>query len=509
MVALYLFRKKRWLNSAAEPAAVQQNVLSRLLDRAGDTWFGRQHGFRSIRTHADFAKAVPIRTYTDFQDLVGRMKQGEPDVTWPGRTLYFARTSGTTAGEKQIPVSRQMIRNYWRANMALFALCDLWERHLFHEMLGGRLLLLGSSTSFKSDGRAIVGDMTAILSRSMPSINRMWVEPGRRLTRIEDWEPRVEAIARQAAWQDIRFLAGAPTWSRVLLEHICLARGIDAIGGISRIWPNLRVYAHWGMPFEPHRPSLARYFADERLPHCMEAYAASEAFIAVQARPDQEGLAMFLNNGVFFEFVPLEEWGRPDARRLTIDEVELDVPYCMVLSTCSGLWAYDLGDMVRFVQLRPPCVVFAGRHMQCINGFDERVIGEEIARAIAVASAQTQAVVNDFTVAPRFAGGDHTSGAHQYAVEFGRPPGAGLVAFAQAIDAEMRRLNKDYAIARGGLLCLGPPEVIPLPPGTFYQWMKRRGQLGGQHKVPICANDRRYIEDLLAVSPAMTEPRTR
>ena len=500
-MAAYLGRVDRWLARAAgDPEGMQKRVFENLLGRAKGTWFAREHSFASIRTYGDFARAVPIRDYVAGLDMIRRIEEGERDVCWPGRVEDFAQTSGTTAGDKHIPVTADMMRSNRRAALGIFAFYRRWDRDNIRRLLEGRLLFLGGSTALtRTASGARIGDLSGIATRSILWPLSRHYEPGKELALLDSWEEKVQAVAARTANRDIRFVTGMPSWVKILFDRATALRGVEAAGGISRVWPDLRLFVHGGVNFAPYRSSFQSYFLPEHPLDFLEVFPASEGFIAIQAEKENPGMELLTDNGLFYEFVPLSEWGAPGARRLTIGQGELGVPYSLVLSTNAGLWAYDLGDVVRFVGLRPPRIVFAGRNKHFINAYGENLIGENVSAAVAAAAAATGAEVEEFTVAPKYAAPGETAGTHEWVVEFGREPAAGVPAFAAAIDAELQRLVNDYAVKRKGGLGMRPPVVTPVPRGTFYNWMKARGKLGGQHKAPLCANDRRYVDELLDV----------
>ncbi len=501
-LSLYLRRIDRRLRRAAEaPDAAQQHVFEELLARGRNTWFGRQHGFASIRSHDDFVKAVPIRDYVSQLDMFDRILAGERDVSWPGKVRFFAQTSGTTAGDKHIPVTREMMRSNSRAALGIFAYYSRRHGASPARLFSGKLLFLGGSTVLtRTESGAMIGDLSGIATRSIFWPVTRHYEPGKELALLDSWEQKVEQVAQRVATRDIRFVTGMPSWVRILFERVCAIRGVEPACGISRVWPDMKLFVHGGVNFAPYRQGFRSYFSPEHPLEFLEVYPASEGFIAIQADGGEAAMEMLTDNGLFYEFVPLSEWGKEDAPRLTIGQVALDVPYSLVLSTCAGLWAYDIGDVVRFVSLKPPRIVFAGRNRHFINAFGENIIGEQVSAAVAAAAEAGVAEVAEFTAAPIYPGEGRKAGAHQYVVEFDRPPQAGIEAFAAAIDAELLRLNNDYSVKRAGGLGMTAVEVAEVPKGTFYAWMKQRGKLGGQNKVPICANDRRYVEDLLTVA---------
>ena len=501
-LSFFVRRIDRRIRRVAErQTAAQDEVFQWLVSRGRDTWFGREHGFASIRTHAEFVKAVPIRDFVAQLDMFRRIEAGEADVSWPGRVRYFAQTSGTTAGDKYIPVTREMMRSNSRAALRIFAYYSRWPAADAGGLFSGKLLFLGGSTALtRTESGALIGDLSGIATRSIFWPITRYYEPGTKLALLGAWEEKVQRVAERVARRDVRFVTGMPSWVKILFERICRIRGVDRAGGMSRVWPNMQLFVHGGVNFAPFRQSFREFFAPEHTLEFLEVYPASEGFVAIQAQGNDPGMEMLTDNGLFYEFVPLSEWGRPDAPRLTIDQVDLDVPYSLVLSTCAGLWAYDLGDVVRFTSLRPARIVFAGRNKHFINAFGENIIGEQVSAALAAAADAGNAEVAEFTAAPLYPDHQRRCGAHQYVVEFNRPPQGGLEAFAADIDKELLRLNHDYSVKRAGDLGMTGVEVTEVPKGTFYEWMKSRGKLGGQHKVPVCANDRRHVDELLAVA---------
>jgi hypothetical protein len=501
--ALALYLKSRvdpWLRQTAMAAGrVQRRLLRRFLARAEGTHFGRRHGFASIRNHADYAKAVPIADYPSRQDLYDRVLHGEPDVLWPGRVRLFARTSGTTAGSKYIPVTPGLKRNQVGAGLAMMAFAERFQAGLVRHIFGGKLMVFG--------GRNLHPTGTGAMERAIGDIAIRWVpwpftrhlEPGA-LNAIEDFSEKVERVARHIVGRDIRFIGHLPTWTMCLLDRVCQVAGVEPDGGITRVWPNLRLVMYGGMNLEPYRAAFERYYQPGRRPHFQQLYPCTEGFIAAQSDPHDPGMELLADNEVVFEFVGLEEWGKPDARRLLADQVEPNIPYGLVLTTSAGLWAYDVGDIVRFTSVRPPRIVFAGRHQHFMNAFGEHVIGEEVAQAVGAAARETGAAAVEFTASPIYPDGRaRPVGAHEFLVEFEREPAGGLAAFADAVDRALLALNLNWTMKRMGNHRITPPEVVAVPRGTFYEWMKRRGKLGEQNKVPVCANDRRYVDEILAL----------
>ena len=496
----YIGRYVRWLDrAAADPAGCQQRILGRILRRARRTAFGREHGFASIRTHADFVKAVPIADYAARADLYDRIFEGEPDVCWPGKPRYIALTSGTTARQKHIPVSAEMKQSQINSAGAIMAQVARAEPGLVNHIFSGKIYFFGGDPLKPTPGGARMGGLTDISVTWVPWYIRGWYVPGREPHPVLDYEWQCERLCRRLVRADLRLFGDMPSWGKRVFDRVCQLAGVAAEGGLSRVWPCFDLCVHGGMNFEPFRPVLRSYFHPEHRVRFLEVYLSSEGFIAVQPGFEPCGMELLVDNGIFFEFVPLEAWDSPDPPRLMVHEVEVGKPYCLVMSTSAGLWAYDLGDVVRFTSVNPPRVLFAGRHQQFMNAFGEHMIGEEVARAVAAACQATGAQVEAYTAAPVYPANGRALGGHQYIIEFLKPPAGDLAPFGDAIEQALYALNLNYAMKRRDAHIMAPAAIVPVPRGTFYAWMKKRGRLGGQNKVPTCANDRRYADDLLAL----------
>ncbi len=489
------FREARLARVHRDPMEVQRRTLHRLIRRAADTAFGRQFDFRSIRSVEDYQRRVPIHDYAAMRPWWQRNFDGETDVTWPGLPPWFAQTSGTTGGEKYVPVTRALLRSHAKASADILVLYRRRGMDRIRRVFGGRFLCLGGSTTLDVRGAVRVGDASGIAAgRIRWPLTRRY-SPGRDLASIVDWEERIRRIAERVARQNVTFLAGIPSWIQVLLDHTLRA---SASAGtpptLARLWPHLTLFVHGGVFFEPYRPIFAECFRGLDV-DCLDVYSASEGSIAVQSDPTDASLLLVLDHGIFYEFVPLDAWGSPDPPRLTVADVREGVPYVVLLTTCAGLWSYDLGDVVRFTSRRPLRLRITGRHRLHMNAFGENIIGEFVEAAVVHACERTGARVREYTAAPRFPDAAHPRPAHEYVIEFALPP-ADLDGFRRALDEELCRQSNDYAAKRRGDLAMTCVEVTPVPAGTFYTWMKLRGMLGDQHKVPRCANHREIVEAL-------------
>jgi GH3 auxin-responsive promoter len=475
-----------------DPLPAQERGLLGLVGRARDTAWGRQHGFREIRGIADYQRRVPVTTYLDVRPLVERAIGGERNVLWPGRPAEYCKTSGTTAGDKYIPVTREAFQAHRQGGVD--ALLLAYRRVGRAGALDGPLLFLGGSTGTEPLGRhAEVGDLSGLAARRLPAWIRHRYAPGPEIAALPDWERRLAATARLARHQDLRLISGMPSWMLVLFERI-RALADDPELALGRLWPRLAVFIHGGVRMDPYRSVFEG--AVGRPIHYLEVYPASEGFVAIQVGAADPGLTLMLDYGIFYEFVPVASLRAGAPRRLTIAEVRVGEPYVILLTTPAGLWSYVLGDTVRFVSLDPPQLMITGRTGHFVNAFGENVIVEEVERAAAAACARTQAELVEFTVAPVYPRGPVQPARHEWAVEFRTRP-ASLDGFARAIDDTLQGLNTDYRTKRAGNVGMAPPCVTAVPPGTFHRWLAARDQLGDQHKVPRASNQRDVIEAVL------------
>ena len=496
LLRLYARRRLRAL-TGQRPAAVQEAMLLRLVRRAEGTRFGRDHGFARILCVRDFQERVPLRRYEDFWAEYWR--DAFPvltDVSWPGTIPAFAATSGTTTGAtKHIPVSRPMLRANTRAAF------DLLAHHVAarpdSRVMGGRNFMLGGSTDLTELAPGVhAGDLSGIMARAIPPWVRRRTFPPPDLALIADWERKVDLLAHRSLEAEVRTIGGTTSWLLLFFDRLAelFPSRPPSLAGF---YPGLDLVVHGGVAFEPYRARFEHWLAGSRA-ELREVYPASEGFLALADRGPGDGLRLLLDNGLFFEFVPLEELSAAEPRRFWAATVETGVNYAVVLSSCAGVWAYVLGDTVRFVGLDPPRVLVTGRTSYTLSAFGEHLIGEEIDRAVTDAAAAIGADVADYSVGPVFPDAPGARGGHVYVVEFaaGIPEPAALAAFARAVDARLSALNADYDAHRAGGFGMDAPRVEPAPPGTFAAWMRARGKLGGQNKVPRILNDRGLLASL-------------
>ncbi|MBL9097735.1 MAG: GH3 auxin-responsive promoter family protein [Alphaproteobacteria bacterium] len=494
--ALKLFARRRRAHLARlDNVAAQERQLAKLVAKAKGTKFGRDHGFDRIKTVADFQAAVPLRRYDDFWKAY--WKPAFPvieNVTWPGRVPYFAVTSGTTAGaSKYIPVTADMNRSNTLAGL------DLLTHHVTarpkSRVFGGKSFMLGGSTDLVREANGVFsGDLSGIAIKRLPWWARQFAFPPIELALITDWEEKVRRLATLSVESDIRVITGTPSWLLILFDRQQANAGRPV--SARELYPNLEMLVHGGVNFKPYRARFEQFLAGGA--ELREVYPASEGFIALQDERPEDGLRLLTDTGLFFEFVPVEELDSPNPTRHWIGNAEAGVNYTIVLSTCSGCWGYVIGDTVRFVSLNPPRLLITGRTSYSLSAFGEHLIGEEIEDAVAAAAAAGGLTVTDFSVGAVYPKAAGELGGHLYIVEFeALPSSAAGAAFAKAIDETLKARNDDYRAHRSDGFGMHAPDVRAVPPGTFARWMKSRGRMGGQNKVPRIINDQQLFHDLV------------
>ena len=486
-----------------EPLAVQAGQLRYLLGRAQTTETGQTYGFRPDLSPTEFARRVPVQAYEAVYPQLERVLKGEADVLWPGRPQWFAKSSGTTnARSKYIPVTPESLRdcNYRGGKDLLTLFSSLYpHQRIFH----GQGLSLGGAhgpNPWRPDEPASrCGDVSAVIVQNLPGWAQFIRSPPVELALLADWDEKIERLARHTARENITSLAGVPTWTIVLIRRILALTGARYI---REVWPNLELFAHGAVAFVPYRDLFRELIPSDqsdggRAPmRYLEIYNASEGFFGLQDQADSEDLLLLLDYGTYYEFLPLDQLGAAAQQAVPLEGVEAGKAYALVISTSAGLWRYLVGDTVRFTSVRPYRFRISGRTKHYLNAFGEEVVIENAEAAVAAACRATGATLTDFTAAPVFLGA-HTRGGHEWVIEFAEPP-TDPVRFAQTLDDTLRQVNSDYDAKRQYDLALAAPVVRVAPPGTFAGWLRAKGKLGGQYKVPRLANDRALLEELLA-----------
>ena len=481
---------------ATQTADIQQRVLQQLLSKAADTEYGQRFGFDSIRSYDDFAQRVPLNSYEELKGYIDRMRHGEKHVLWPGQVQWYAKSSGTTNDKsKFIPVSKQCLHDTHYAG-GTDAVCLYLRNNPKSRLFDGRALILGGSHAPNYNlPHSLVGDLSAILIEHInPLVNLVRV-PSKRVALLADFEEKRDLIARRAMQCRITNLSGVPSWMMAVITRVLEFSGKDTL---DQVWPHLEVFFHGGVAFTPYREQYQRLIPSQDM-HYMETYNASEGFFGLQNDPADPAMLLMIDYGVFYEFIPLEEVGRPDAHALPLWQVECDRQYAMVISTSGGLWRYQIGDTVRFTSTEPYKFVISGRTKSFINAFGEELVVDNAEKGLQEACRLTGARVSEYTAAPVFM--DNAGRCrHQWVVEFDKAP-ADTEAFARCLDEALQRINSDYEAKRYKDITLQRLELISAPRGLFNEWLKSCGKLGGQHKVPRLSNNRDIIEQVLAFMP--------
>ena len=489
---VFLARQKDLERHQNEGETLQREVLKRLTERATDTEYGRQHAFSDIHDYEQFVKRVPVNTYEELKGAIDRMRHGETDVLWPGRTKWYAKSSGTTNDKsKFIPVTSEGLQHIHYAGA--FDTVALYLRNNPQSRLfDGRALILGGSHSpnYNLPG-SLVGDLSAILIENMNPLANLVRVPKKQTALLADFEVKRDRIAREALYKNVTNLSGVPSWMLSVLDRVMELSGKEHL---EEVWPNLEVFFHGGVAFTPYRQQYERLITSPRM-HYMETYNASEGFFGLQSDPQDKSMLLMLDYDVFYEF---EDLSGKSGEIVPLWGVEPGKNYAMLITTSCGLWRYKIGDTVRFTSLNPYKFVISGRTKSFINAFGEELIVDNAEQGLQYACQQTGAEVLEYTAAPVFMD-EHGKCRHQWLIEFNRQP-QDLSQFAQLLDQRLQTVNSDYEAKRYKNITLQPLEIIVARPGLFNDWLKQHGKLGGQHKVPRLSNERTHIEQLLKIN---------
>ena len=473
------------------PNEVQEELLMNLLRTAENTAFGKTHGFSSILSYNDFINQVPIATYEDLEPLISKSRQGENNVFWPTPIKWFAKSSGTTnAKSKFIPVSPEALENcHYKATKDLLSL--YLNNNEDSEMFTGKSLRLGGSKEIFEHNNTFFGDLSAILIENMP----LWAEfsstPSSKISLMNDWETKLLAIVNETKNENVTSLAGVPSWMLVLLNKVLEETGKH---NLLEIWPNLEVYFHGGVSFEPYKSQYKKTLPSPSFQY-YEIYNASEGFFAIQDLNNSSDLLLMLDYGIFYEFLDMKTYGSSHQKIVRLTDVEIGVNYAIIITTNAGLWRYQIGDTVRFTSLSPYRIRVTGRTKHHINVFGEELIIENADTAIATACKATNAAVTDYTVAPIFMEG-REKGAHEWMIEFRQKP-ENQKEFDFILDKTLQDLNSDYEAKRRNNMTLNSPRINVATNNIFHDWLKKQDKLGGQNKIPRLSNSREYMDVLL------------
>ena len=491
------WRVPRLERTRRSPVEFQERWLEYLFVHARHTAFGRAHGLheRGVRTHAHLRERVPVRGYDGHAPYIKRALDGERSVLWPGRTTYFAKSSGTTADRsKYLPMTGENLRkNHLRGGWDAMSL--YYDQRPDADLFTRKNLVMGGSIQERRPSGAQVGDVSAIMLANFPSVGRPFYTPSFETMLMGDYEAKLEATARESSAADVGMMGGVPNWSMLLMRRILERTGA---AHMREVWPNFRLFTHGGISFAPYREQFRDLIGPGPFDY-LEIYNASEGYFGLRDDLSRDDLLLLVDSGVYYEFVPQAHWGHEDRRAVPLAEVVPGETYGVVVTTNAGLWRYDLGDAVEFSSVAPPRFRIVGRTQACINTFGEEVMVGNADGALAEACARHACAATEYTVAPVFIVVPGERGAHEWLVEFdGEGPRGGMAAFAKTLDAALQERNSDYAAKRRRGLVLVEPVVHALPRGTFHAWMRERGKLGGQAKVPRLSNSREHVEALMA-----------
>ena len=490
-IAAKLFAKKivrKTQEWAQNPIATQEAVFKKLIKEAQSTQFGKDHYFEQIQSHADFVQNVPIRDYEGLKSYVDRVVNGEENVLWKGKPLYFAKTSGTTSGAKYIPLTKESMPTHIQASRNAIL-------HYIHEtgnadFVDGKMIFLQGSPILTEKNGIKLGRLSGIAAHFVPGYlqkNRM---PSWETNCIEDWETKVNAIVEETIKEDMRVISGIPSWVQMYFEKLQQ----KAHKPVGELFQNFNLFIYGGVNFEPYRAKFENLIG--RRVDSIELFPASEGFFAYQDSQKEKGMLLLLNSGIFYEFIKSEEFFTENPKRYTIGEVELGVNYVLIISTNAGLWGYNIGDTVQFTSLKPYRVIVSGRIKHYISAFGEHVIGKEVESALQEAIQGTNIRINEFTVAPQITPKEGLP-YHEWFIEFENEP-EDEVAFAEAIDQAMRKQNIYYDDLIVGNV-LRKVVITKVAKNGFQDYMKSIGKLGGQNKIPRLSNDRKIADVLLKV----------
>ena len=484
------------------PVDSQKSVFFDLANGLQQTKFGEDHGFSKYSnsiTLMEFKSQIPIRSYEEIKPWISRAREGERNVLWTGDVTWFAKTSGTTSDRsKLLPVTRDSLKScHYKGGRDLLAMfCDQRPKA---PLYSGKHLIIGGSSTLHSNGSgSYTGDLSAIIVRNLPSWVEMRRTPGREITLLEDWEEKVDLMVDQIIREDVRILAGIPSWMLVVTNRVLDKTGASSL---DEVWPNLWLYMHGGVGFAPYRSEFQRLIQSPNINY-METYNASEGFFSIQDSLERDDMALLLNHGIFYEFIPRDEVGGPNPKTLELRELEVGEEYAIVISTNAGLWRYMLGDVIRLTSRNPYRIQVTGRVSSFLNVVGEELMVDQVEKALSLTMSKFSVSAKEFTVAPRFAEDGHPIG-HTWAIELFSHHESTLSAFdlGVSLDKELKLLSSDYDAKRTGDLVLQMPDIHLVESGTFESCLKENNKLGGQHKILRLSNTRAFLDQILRVIP--------
>lgn len=491
LARMRLWRIEGWKNN---PVEAQREVLQDLVTSAQYTEIGRKYRFHELFNIHSFKQAVPVHEYDDLKPYIERMMNGEQNLLWDTPVYWFAKSSGTTSDKsKFIPVSEESLEDcHYKA--AKDVLTMYYQFNPDSELLTGKGLVIGGSHTINPmNNEAQYGDLSAVLLQNSPFWGHWLRTPDLSIALMDEWESKIEKLAASTIKENVTSVSGVPTWTLVLFKRILQITGKKTM---AEVWPSFELFMHGGVSFTPYREQFDKLIGKKI--NYLEMYNASEGFFAAQERPGDDGMLLFTDHGIFMEFMPVSEYGKKNPSTIGLHEVELGKNYAQIISTNGGLWRYIVGDTIQFTSLDPFRVKVSGRLKHFINAFGEEVIVDNTDKAIAIASQRTGAVVNDYTAAPVYFS-DTSNGAHEWLIEFEKEP-ENMSTFTKELDAALKSINSDYEAKRYKDIALHLPVIHSLKKGVFNNWLRSKGKLGGQHKVPRLSNERKFLEEILILT---------
>ncbi|WP_298391288.1 GH3 auxin-responsive promoter family protein [Hydrotalea sp.] len=482
------WRIEQWMQN---PIATQRDVLQDLVTHGQFTEFGRKYGMNNLFTIKEFKQRIPINEYDDLKPYIERLMQGEQNLLWNTPVYWFAKSSGTTSDKsKFIPITEESLQDcHYQSAKDVLSL--YYKFNPESDLLTGKGLVIGGSHQISAiNEEAQYGDLSAVLLQNTP----MWASwirtPELSIALMDEWEHKIEQLAQSTIHENVTSISGVPTWTLLLIKHILEITGKNTL---SEVWPNLELYLHGGVSFVPYREQFKKLIGKNIF--YLDLYNASEGFFAAQNDADEEGMLLFLDYGIFYEFMPAEEYGKESPVTIGLQQVVTGKNYAPVISTNGGLWRYLTGDTIQFTSLNPFKIKVSGRLKHFINAFGEELIVDNTDKAIAIAAQKTNCIINEYTAAPVYFSDDQ-NGAHEWLIEFEQPP-QNMEYFAFELDCALKLLNSDYEAKRQKDIALGMPVVHAVQKNIFNGWLRQKGKLGGQHKVPRLSNNRIYVDELL------------
>ncbi len=488
-------RMKNISHAVESPLLTQKNIFDTLIGKAKNTVFGKKYAFYQITNFDDFKSKVPLHTYEDLYPYIEKIIEGKSDILWPGKIKWFSKSSGTTnAKSKIIPVSKDAIFDcHYKGGKDLLSVYH--HRNEKAKLFGGKHLILGGSSELNKLGKdSYIGDLSAIIIRNLPFWTEIRRTPKRKIALMSNWDKKIDLMSNSVLKEDVRIVAGVPSWMLVLLQEV-----LEKSDGktIKDIWPKLQMYMHGGVNFEPYQNQFKELFKGLDINY-YQTYNASEGFFGLQYNNEDDDMILLLDHGIYYEFIPMDQFDGVNSKTINLNEVEVDKNYGLVISTNAGLWRYIIGDTIKFTSTKPYKIKVTGRTKHFINAFGEELIIENTDQAITKASSEMGAKIVDYTVAPIYIDGSNRGG-HEWLIEFEKEP-TNLNEFTKSLDDALKKLNSDYEAKRFNNMILQPPTIQKLSKGTFHNWLSSKDKMGGQNKIPRLSNNRTFVEELLKLN---------